>query len=155
MPSEEFYRREQPPPAGRRGAAKAPIPAPPRPPHLSPLALRSPAGSHHSGPAWRSASAVAAAAAWPRSATCGGGENRQTGAGERGRGQRAAESPTADSWAAAAGKPGGPAARRALRPLPCGARASPTPTPHLALWAAAAQLGGGPGGSCHHLQRLP
>lgn len=32
--------------------------------HLGPLALRSPAGSHDSRAAWRSASAVAAAAAW-------------------------------------------------------------------------------------------
>lgn len=43
---------------------RRPPPAPPRPPHLGPLALRSPAGSHDSRAAWRSASAVAAAAAW-------------------------------------------------------------------------------------------
>lgn len=129
----------RPPPAAvqRRGPSRSP-----RPPHLSPLALCGRAGSHRSGPAWRSASAVAAAAARPRSATCGGGENRQTGAGERGRGPRAGEPPAADSWAAPAGELGGRAACRAPGPLLLAVRASPPPTPHPAPRAAAGAAGG-------------
>ena len=142
MPSEGFYRSERPPPAARSGAARAaPLPAPPRPPHLSPLALRSPAGgSHRSGPAWRSASAVAAAAAWPRSATCGCGENRQgrvSVGGDPGRSSPLA----ADSGPPQPEKPGGLADLWALRPLP---RASPSPTHTWPFGPRRHRWGGGP-----------
>lgn len=54
---------------------------------------------------------------------------------------QAAEPAAADSWAAAARKPGGQAACRALRPLLLAVRASPPPIPYLALWAEARAAG--------------
>lgn len=54
---------------------------------------------------------------------------------------QAAEPTAADSWAAAAGKPGVQAACRALGPLLLAVRASPPPILYLALWTEASAAG--------------
>lgn len=91
-------------------------------------------------PAWRSASAVAAAAAWPRSATCGGGGRDRQGRVRAGEDAQAAEPPASDSGATVARKRGAPAAssiRSSWPPMPPSTKHSGT---------LQAQLGGGPRG---------
>lgn len=159
MPSEGFYRSGRSPavPARRPGAAQGPLSARPRPPHLSSLAFRSPPARTTPAPLGAAPLQSRLRLSGPAQQPAAARENTQTGAGERGRGHRAAEPPVAASWAAAAKKPGGRLlACRALGPVCFPARpAPPLPPPALGTcrcsgrsWAVGPEVPGVPVITC-------
>lgn len=148
MPSEGFYRSGRSPAAPARppGAAKGPLRARPRPPHLSPLALRSPRRLAPLRPRLaqrlcsRGCSCLARFSNLRRR-----GENAQTGAGERGRGHPSPPQLTAGPPQPESLEGRLPAGRSVLSAPRRGPRL-PSPHPHSALggssWAVGPEVPG-------------